>query len=146
MDFGTDGEVYSGTDPLILMAFNIVSAGVSRAAEQYQKRVDANRRNIQKRYHGIQSNTMEYHGGETERETVNEIVTERENENETVNEVVFVCNRPSLEDVTAYVKQQQLPFEASRFYDYYAARNWELKPGQPLTDWKAAARTWARNE
>lgn len=132
------------------MAFNVMAAGITRAAERYQKKCAANRKNAQKRwndanaYQRIPSDTNECERKQRERE--NETVTERENENKTVNEVVFVCNRPSLEDVTEYVKQQQLPFEASRFYDYYQARNWELKPGQPLTDWKAAARTWARNE
>lgn len=142
MDFGVDGVVYAGDDPLVKMAFNVMAAGITRAAERYQKRVDANRRNIKKRYDGIPSNTIVYRGGE--KETVSE--EEREKENGDVKEVVFVSKGPSLEEVQEYVKKQQLKIDPLKFFSYYSARDWQLRPGQPLRNWQAACRTWDLNE
>ena len=32
------------------------------------------------------------------------------------------------------------------FFDYYSEINWIKKNGQPIVDWKASVRTWARRE
>ena len=49
---------------------------------------------------------------------------------------------PSLEEVSAYCKERDNHIDPAHFIDYYAARGWELKPGQKVRDWKACIRTW----
>ena len=36
--------------------------------------------------------------------------------------------------------------DASAFYDYYSETGWLKKNGQPIRDWRASVRTWARRE
>lgn len=49
---------------------------------------------------------------------------------------------PTLDEVTAYCQERGNAVDPHKFFDYYAARGWELKPGQKIKDWKACLRTW----
>lgn len=54
---------------------------------------------------------------------------------------------PSAEDVGAYAKANCLPpFDARSFVDYYEAQGWVMGNGQPMMDWKAAARKWGSGQ
>ena len=52
----------------------------------------------------------------------------------------------SLETVEQYCTEVGAPKEtAAAFFDYYAARGWEIN-GRPVKDWKALFRSWLRRE
>lgn len=51
---------------------------------------------------------------------------------------------PSLEDIEKYVREAYLPVDAEHFFNYYTANGW-IMGSQPMRDWKAALRAWARN-
>ena len=54
---------------------------------------------------------------------------------------------PTLEEVSEYCSERKNGIDPQRFIDYYAARGWELKPGQKVKDWRACVRTWeSRNK
>lgn len=150
MNFGMTGETYTGADPLIGMAFNMMSAGIVRSIERYEKRCRANEENIKKRwqktdtneYDGIPTDTNEYEQRGTGTGTV--VGTGAGTGNDTDN-VVFVSKGPALEEVEEFCKQQQLSFDPQKFFSYYETVGWIVK-GQPMRDWKAAARVWNSNE
>lgn len=52
---------------------------------------------------------------------------------------------PNLEDVSNYCLERNNGINPSSFIDYYQARGWKFKTGQPMKDWKAAVRTWEKN-
>ena len=53
---------------------------------------------------------------------------------------------PTVEDVKAYCDERGSYWvDPEQFVDYYEARGWMLKTGK-MKDWKAAIRTWERNE
>lgn len=53
--------------------------------------------------------------------------------------------KPSVEEVEAYCRGRSNGINAQRFCDYYESRGWVV--GRvPMKDWKAAVRTWERNE
>ena len=57
-----------------------------------------------------------------------------------------VCNDPpTLTDVKAFCTEQGWPELAEAALDFQSARGWMYKSG-PVTDWKAAIRTWKRNK
>ena len=53
--------------------------------------------------------------------------------------------QPNLEDVTAYCQERKNQINPQQFIDHYEARGWEFKTGQKMKDWRAAVRTWERN-
>jgi hypothetical protein len=53
--------------------------------------------------------------------------------------------KPSIEDVRAYCLERKNHVDPQSWLDYYTARGWKFKGGQPMKDWKAAVRTWERN-
>jgi hypothetical protein len=52
---------------------------------------------------------------------------------------------PTLEDVRAYCQERCNGVDAERFIDYYTANGW-LVGKNKMKDWKAAVRTWERND
>ena len=52
---------------------------------------------------------------------------------------------PTVEEVRAYAAQRGDPLDPEAFMDYYTANGWKVGRN-PMKDWKAAARTWARKE
>ncbi len=53
-------------------------------------------------------------------------------------------NHPSLEEVEKYIEYAHLPVDGEHFYNYYQANGW-IMGSQPMRDWKAALKAWARN-
>lgn len=53
---------------------------------------------------------------------------------------------PTVEEVRAYCLDRNNGIDPETFVDYYTARGWELSKGRKLKDWKAAVRTWEKNE
>lgn len=54
---------------------------------------------------------------------------------------------PTPEDVAAYCEEKGFfGFDAAHFVNYYEARGWMLTKGRKMVDWRAAVRTWIRND
>jgi hypothetical protein len=53
--------------------------------------------------------------------------------------------RPTLEEVEAYCKERNNGIDAQYFLDYQEARGWLMRGKTPIKNWKAAVRTWERN-
>ena len=82
---------------------------------------------------------------ETETETRNK---KQEIEKEIVKEKVAIAPRftkPTLQDVQKYVDEQNLAMDSQSFVDFYESKGWKVGR-EPMKDWKAAARNWARRE
>lgn len=52
---------------------------------------------------------------------------------------------PTLEEVQIYIVERNSPIDANHFFDYQQTRDWKLKSGQKIKDWKACIRTWEKN-
>lgn len=53
--------------------------------------------------------------------------------------------KPSVGDVTEYVETRDIKINPEAFIDYYSANGWKVGRSS-MKDWKAAVRTWERNE
>ena len=51
---------------------------------------------------------------------------------------------PTVEDVMDYAGEKGITINAEDFIDYYASQGWKLSNGNPMKDWQAAARRWAK--
>ncbi len=52
---------------------------------------------------------------------------------------------PTHEQVAAYCAERNSTIDAQQFTDYYAAKGW-LVGSAPMRDWRAALRTWEKNQ
>ena len=64
------------------------------------------------------------------------------NENEDVN----INKYPSIDDIKKYCSERKNKIDPQYFIDYQTARDWKLKGGQKIKDWKAVIRTWEKND
>lgn len=51
---------------------------------------------------------------------------------------------PTLEEVTAYCNERKNNVDPQKWMDYYTSNGWKVGKN-PMKDWKAAVRTWERN-
>lgn len=52
---------------------------------------------------------------------------------------------PTKEEVQAYCNERKNNVDVERFIDFYTANGWVQGKGKPIKDWKAAVRTWEKN-
>ena len=53
---------------------------------------------------------------------------------------------PTVEEVRAYCQERGNNVDPQHFVDYYEARGWVLSNGKKMIDFRAAVRTWERND
>ena len=53
--------------------------------------------------------------------------------------------KPTVSEIEKYCKSRGNSVNAQRFFDYYESNGWKVGKN-PMKDWKAAVRTWERNE
>lgn len=49
--------------------------------------------------------------------------------------------KPSLDELTSYIKEKNLNVDAEKFIDYYESNGWKVGRN-PMKDWKATCRRW----
>ena len=54
-------------------------------------------------------------------------------------------HHPTVEEVRTYCEERKNNIDAESFVDFYTANGWVQGKGKPIKDWKAAVRTWERN-
>ena len=52
---------------------------------------------------------------------------------------------PTIEEITAYCRERNNNVDVERFHAYYTANGWKVGKN-PMKDWKAAVRTWERDD
>ena len=53
---------------------------------------------------------------------------------------------PTVEEVQNYCRERGNMVDAQRFVDFYTANGWHQGRGKPIKDWRAAVRTWERDD
>ena len=50
--------------------------------------------------------------------------------------------KPTFEEVEAYIREQNYDIDAQVFFDYYESCGWTVGKNKPMKDWKASVRYW----
>lgn len=53
--------------------------------------------------------------------------------------------KPTIEQISAYCLERKNKIDAGHFFDYYESKGWKIGKN-PMKDWKAAVRTWERQD
>ena len=53
--------------------------------------------------------------------------------------------KPTVEEVRLYCAERKNNIDPQHFWDYYEARGWKIGGRSAMKDWRAAVRTWEKN-
>ena len=53
--------------------------------------------------------------------------------------------KPTFEEVEAYIREQGYEIDPHTFFDYYDSCGWTVGKNKPMKDWKASVRFWNSN-
>lgn len=155
LEYGETGETeeLAGRESI---AFDFIADDINRAKAAYEERCAKNQRNIEKRYarqddttvyDGIRTNTNVYETYQTKDKTKTKTKTK---DNSLPPDGVSDTRAkrftpPTLDDVSAYIRERGSNVDAQRFLDFYTAKGWMVGKN-PMKDWKAAVRTWEKRD
>ena len=83
--------------------------------------------------------------GEIELEKENELEIEKDSSAKSTTTKHKRFEKPSISDIKQYCIERNNNVNAEQFYDHYESNGWKVGKNS-MKDWKAAVRTWERNE
>lgn len=161
LEYGETGETeeLAGRESI---AFDFIADDINRAKAAYEERCAKNQRNIEKRYarqddtnvyDGIRTNTNVYETYQTKDKTKDKTKNKTKNKtkdnslppNGVSDTRAKRFTPPTLDDVSAYIRERGSNVDAQRFLDFYTAKGWMVGKNR-MKDWKAAVRTWEKRD
>lgn len=151
LEYGETGETeeLAGRESI---AFDFIADDINRAKAAYEERCAKNQRNIEKRYarqddtnvyDGIRTNTNVYETYQTKDKTKDKTKDNSLPPNGVSDTRAKRFTPPTLDDVSAYIRERGSNVDAQRFLDFYTAKGWMVGKNR-MKDWKAAVRTWEK--
>ncbi len=155
LEYGETGETeeLAGRESI---AFDFIADDINRAKAAYEERCAKNQRNIEKRY-ARQDDTTVYDGIRTNTnvcetyQTKDKTKTKDKPKDNSLPPNGVSDTRakrftpPTLDDVSAYIRERGSNVDAQRFLDFYTAKGWMVGKNR-MKDWKAAVRTWEKRD
>jgi hypothetical protein len=130
------------------MVFSFIRVDIDKNNKKYQDRCEKNKLAIQNRWN--KNNTNEYeciqtysNNTDNDNEYDNEYESSKEDKKEIKTKKKFI--KPTIEEVSSYCLERNNKVDAQRFIDYYDANGWKVGRNA-MKDWKAAIRTWEKND
>lgn len=157
LEYGETGETeeLAGRESI---AFDFIADDINRAKAAYEERCAKNQRNIEKRYarqddtnvyDGIRTNTNVYETYQTKDKPKDKPKDKTKDNSLPPNGVSDTRAKrftpPTLDDVSAYIRERGSNVDAQRFLDFYTAKGWMVGKNR-MKDWKAAVRTWEKRD
>ena len=153
LEYGETGETeeLAGRESI---AFDFIADDINRAKAAYEERCAKNQRNIEKRYarqddttvyDGIRTNTDVYETYQTKDKTKDKTKDNSLPPNGVSDTRAKRFSPPTLDDVSAYIRERGSNVDAQRFLDFYTAKGWMVGKNR-MKDWKAAVRTWEKRD
>ena len=166
-----DRDIPEITDPAIEIAFEVIKNDLDMNNKKYDEITEKRREAIRKRYaqnNSIQMNTNDTNEYKSIQENTNEYKSIQMNTSVTVSDSVsdsvsvsdsdfsrLINNNnkpkrsrfvpPTQTELLDFCIENNLDMDEEAFMDYYTSNGWKVG-SQPMKDWKAAARNWARRE
>ena len=146
------------TDPAIEIAFEVIKNDLDMNNKKYDETSEKRREAIRKRY--SQDKTVQMNANEYKSIQMNTSVTVSDSVSDSVSvsdsdfsRLIKDNNKtkrsrfipPTHEEVLDFCIANNLDIDEEAFLDYYSSKGWKVG-SQPMKDWKAAARNWARRE
>lgn len=144
-DYAEKGETEE-LDPLTAMAFTIFRAKIDRDAAKYEEICEKRRIAASAGGKASASKSKQMEANATKCDQVqHDTVPDPEPDtpkSESNRRKRFVP--PTEDEVSVYVSEKGYNVDPEQFIAYYSSQGWKKNNGLPVTDWKAAVRTWVR--
>lgn len=103
--------------------------------------IDTEKQGVEKQ--GVEIQGVEIQGVENRPQLNTNILNTKELNTEESNSKRF--KPPTVDEVREYCKERRNKVDPERFIDHYTANGWKVGKN-PMKDWKAAVRTWERDD
>lgn len=153
IDYHANG-VLAELDGRESIAFDFIKEDIDKAEEAYAKKCEQASKNRRKALSndatdddGGQRALTDVNGGD--QYNINKKNINKKNNNSSSKNIVTLKRfiPPTVEQIKAYCDERGVYLiDPEQFIDYYEARGWMLNKNRKMVDWKAAVRTWEKNE
>lgn len=128
------------------IAFDFIKVDIDRIDQRYEAKCETNSNN-RKRSSTIvnerQQTETDVHKDKDKDKVKDE---DKEKDKEKDNKRHYVAfHPPTIDEVAEYCREKGYNIDAEHFVSYYESNGWRVGKN-PMKDWRAACRTWARNE
>lgn len=136
-------EQIKGNERYLFPAFR---GQIDRAAEisEIRSKATDSRRN-QKQSKAIKTEQTESNEIKNANKEYNKEKEDNKNKKEDSKYNTVAHRPPTVDEVAAYCREKGYSIDAEHFVSYYESNGWRVGKN-PMKDWRAACRTWARNE
>lgn len=153
IDYHANG-VLAELDGRESIAFDFIKEDIDKAEEAYAKKCEQASKNRRK---ALSNDTTDDDGGQRaltdvnggDQYNINKKNINKSNNNSSSKNIVTLKRfiPPTVEQIKAYCDERGVYLiDPEQFIDYYEARGWMLNKNRKMVDWKAAVRTWEKNE
>lgn len=136
-----EGEIYSGDDPAVDVAFQTVAGQIDRYIEvckgNSQNAKGREREQNEAECNEMQGNPPPIHSSSYPNPIPKDVAGKPPTRKRFV--------PPTVQDVAEYCRGRGYTVDAERFVDYYEAVGWKVGRN-PMKSWQATVRTWASKE
>jgi hypothetical protein len=136
-------EQIKGNERYLFPAFR---GQIDRAAEisEIRSKATDSRRN-QKQSNAIKTEQTESNEIKNANKEYNKEEEDNKNKKEDSKRHSVAFHPPTVAEVAEYCREKGYGFDAEHFVSYYESNGWRVGKN-PMKDWRAACRTWAKNE
>lgn len=139
------------------VAFDFIKVDIDRIDQKYEAKCETNSNNRQRSSTIVNdrqqssTNADESEGTATKRtkdnnkDKVNDKEKDKEKEKKSGGSHSVAFHPPTIDEVKRYCFEKGYGIDAEKFVSYYESNGWRVGKN-PMKDWKAACRTWTRNE
>lgn len=139
-------------DAAVKIAFRFIAnqfaVDDSKYEKTYAQRIKAAEASVNARKRSLTSVNLNVNENVNENDNVNvNVIKEKDKEKVAVAPASVIKRfvKPTLLELQQYCQEARLHINCDSFLDYYDAKGWRVG-SQPMKDWKAAARNWARRQ
>lgn len=126
------------------IAFDFIKVDIDRIDQRYEAKCETNSNNRKRSLTVVNDGQPTETDGHKDKDKVKD--EDKEKDKEKDNNRHSVAHRPpTVDEVAAYCREKGYGIDAEHFVSYYESNGWRVGKN-PMKDWRAACRTWARNE
>lgn len=122
--------------------WDVIQERIDAQHNSYEKMCAVNKKNIQKRYESLRTDTNRYESSQIQVQVQDQIQVKSLKSSENVG---TKFHAPTVEEVREYCYERENNVDPEHFVAYYESNGWKVGKNS-MKDWKAAVRSWEQRD